>query len=1074
MRHVIRTLFRLASVSGSPPAGSDLELLSQFVRDRDEAAFAAIVDRHGPMVLGVARRVLRDPDAADDVFQATFLALARSASAIHRSGGLPAWLHRTAVRAAVKHARARRPDSLVIDPPAPTADPLDTLTARELLAAVDDEIRRLPAPLRSAVVTCGLEGRSQDEAARLLGWTPGQVRGRLERGRRRLQDRLARRGLALAAGGVLLLAPAPIVTAGLRDAAVLVATGRATASRVVVALAAAAVGRTVPVYTVAILLLGLAAVGLTGLIPGRLPHPTEHVSAPPIESVVEPDEVLLPDGAIRRFGTARFRIGDGPIAVTPDGASVVSVSPAGAVRVLDSATGRVTAEYLLPMPAKAFYTDSHALLSADGSTAVTSVFNADATGNTLTAWNLHSRKPLWTLTAKNGGKTDYAALSADGRRLVVVEPSADWKRSTVRGVDLGTGRTWVVVELTGPVQQMCLSQDGKRLAVVANMGGGELPSCLDIDTGAKLWTADQSGQLAGFSSNGTLLFANLGEYTRTPLILDARSGKPADGITLPNDGFRFGPPLLSSPDGRTVLEVDAPRSTLWDYRIGKKLWVIPTDREKHIAPGFFRDFDYRRRGVAFSHDGKTLFTSIDRLRRWDTATGAPLDSVDPGYGHNVPVIGVRYSTDCREVYSIGTDQLFGRWAADSRLLATGEAKGREFAGMGYMGYNNLGSVFRAGRTMMVFDRFASAAPAPDQVPRANSQFRLGLPGRTLLTVPTADGRWTLKLMDVSTEDTDALRLIRSTTAPDEQTTSVVLPWTRAVPTHPVSPCGRWIVLDGKVYSTATGSELLAPEAPGVGGRAARLATDPNRFERVWFSPDDRFLAGTLAWQDGTLPGVRMVAVWELASGRAFPAVPVHGYHDAAVSPGGRTLVDGGIQGITVRDLFAGTSLRLPRRDLTTGYDYRQSQPIGFSPSGRAFVTGHVDGSVIEWAVPHAARTDPAPAAEAAWADLVSADLRTARAMVERLVDHPDAADAILGTKFAPPEGVQPAGERSDAPEIPVSGDVLRGVRAIEVLERTGTPAARALLARWRDQTRRPRLAAEAAVALDRFGLPSER
>ncbi|MBN9524182.1 sigma-70 family RNA polymerase sigma factor, partial [bacterium] len=176
MRHLVSTLLRLAD---RPAAGSDPELLARFARDRDEAAFAALVDRHGPMVLGVARRLLRDPHAADDVFQATFLALARSAAALRRPGGLPAWLYRTAVRAAVKLARTRRPLALAADRPAAGADPLDALTARELLAAVDDEIRRLPAALRAAVVACGLEGRSQDEAARLLGWTAGQVRGRL-------------------------------------------------------------------------------------------------------------------------------------------------------------------------------------------------------------------------------------------------------------------------------------------------------------------------------------------------------------------------------------------------------------------------------------------------------------------------------------------------------------------------------------------------------------------------------------------------------------------------------------------------------------------------------------------------------------------------------------------------------------------------------------------------------------------------------------------------------------------------------------------------------------------------------
>jgi DNA-directed RNA polymerase specialized sigma24 family protein len=90
LRHATRALLRLATQPGAPSVGTDADLVARFAANRDEAAFAAIVERYGPLVLGVARRILRDPDAADDVFQATFLALARSAAAVRRPGGLPA------------------------------------------------------------------------------------------------------------------------------------------------------------------------------------------------------------------------------------------------------------------------------------------------------------------------------------------------------------------------------------------------------------------------------------------------------------------------------------------------------------------------------------------------------------------------------------------------------------------------------------------------------------------------------------------------------------------------------------------------------------------------------------------------------------------------------------------------------------------------------------------------------------------------------------------------------------------------------------------------------------------------
>ncbi|HEY2911317.1 MAG TPA: sigma-70 family RNA polymerase sigma factor, partial [Gemmataceae bacterium] len=660
MHHATRALLYRATCPGANDVGTDADLLARFAADRDEAAFAAIVERYGPMVLGVARRILRDCNAADDVFQATFLALVRSASTVRRPGGLPAWLHRTAYRAAVKLARTRRPVPLAVEQPATAVDPLDVLTARELLAAVDDEIRRLPAALRAAVIACGLEGRSQDEAAQLLGWTPGQVRGRLERGRRRLEERLYRRGLALAASGVLLLSPRPVLTAALRDAAVLVGTGRMAAPRVVAALAASA-GRTMPVRAVA-LVLGLAAVGLAGLAAGR----PLHTAAPiPIPARVAPSsDGTVPEGALRRFGAAHYRVGDGPIAVTPDGSSIVSVSPQGVVRVLGSNTGRVIAEHSLPMSSKAFYTNSQAVLSADGSTAVTGMWNGD--GNTLTVWDLATRRSLWARTNTNGVSTDFVALSANGKRLAVVEPSADWKQSSLRIVDFNSGETRLLANLAASIRRVLLSPDGKRVVLVTGGDDASAGACHDIDTGKKLWSIPRLARMLAFSTDGSILFATeKNTYTRV-LVLDANTGKSMDGVKMPEQIHDLGIPPLPSPDGHTVLlgDIKIRGFILWDYKAGKELGVIPA---------YSYSGDYRNRAAAFSRDGKTLFTTIDRLRRWDAATGKPLDQADPADGHDAPVPGVRYSADGREVYSLGTDQRFARWSVAGKLLESGKA-----------------------------------------------------------------------------------------------------------------------------------------------------------------------------------------------------------------------------------------------------------------------------------------------------------------------------------------------------------------------------------------------------------------
>jgi RNA polymerase sigma factor (sigma-70 family) len=197
--NLLRCIRRLVAPSG-PTEASDAALLGHFLAGRDDRAFAALVDRHAELVFQVCWRVLGDVQDAEDAFQATFLVLARKAASVRPREALPAWLHGVARRVSLKArtGRARRPHAGT--PPAahpvdPHPDPLARLSARELLAIVDEEVQRLPEVYRLPVILCCLEGRTQEEAARQLGWTPGSVKGRLERGRARLQQRLARRGL---------------------------------------------------------------------------------------------------------------------------------------------------------------------------------------------------------------------------------------------------------------------------------------------------------------------------------------------------------------------------------------------------------------------------------------------------------------------------------------------------------------------------------------------------------------------------------------------------------------------------------------------------------------------------------------------------------------------------------------------------------------------------------------------------------------------------------------------------------------------------------------------------------------
>jgi RNA polymerase sigma factor (sigma-70 family) len=186
---------------------TDGQLLERFARRRDESAFAVLVKRHGPMVLAVCRRLLQNAHDADDAFQATFLVLVRKAGLIAQPELLANWLYGVAYRVAIK-ARvraARRSEHERRAPAMSLEDPLAEVSGRELRSVLDAEMNHLPEKYRAPLVLCYLEGKTNEEAARQLGWPTGSISGRLARARELLRKRLVRRGLVLSAGGFAML-----------------------------------------------------------------------------------------------------------------------------------------------------------------------------------------------------------------------------------------------------------------------------------------------------------------------------------------------------------------------------------------------------------------------------------------------------------------------------------------------------------------------------------------------------------------------------------------------------------------------------------------------------------------------------------------------------------------------------------------------------------------------------------------------------------------------------------------------------------------------------------------------------
>jgi RNA polymerase sigma factor (sigma-70 family) len=198
---VIRFIRRLteADPTGEPGDG---QLLARFAGRRDEAAFATLLQRHGPMVYGVCRRILGDGPDVDDAFQATFLVLVRKAGSIGRPDLLGNWLYGVAYRTALKAraSLARRRAELQPLPEVAVADPTAELVWRDLRPILDEELNRLPDKYRTAVVLCDLEGRTHAEAAQSLGCPRATVTTRLTRAHARLRSRLVQRGLTLSAG----------------------------------------------------------------------------------------------------------------------------------------------------------------------------------------------------------------------------------------------------------------------------------------------------------------------------------------------------------------------------------------------------------------------------------------------------------------------------------------------------------------------------------------------------------------------------------------------------------------------------------------------------------------------------------------------------------------------------------------------------------------------------------------------------------------------------------------------------------------------------------------------------------
>jgi RNA polymerase sigma factor (sigma-70 family) len=285
---------------------ADAVLLERYVTAGDEAAFESIVRRHGRMVYGVCSRLLRDPNDAQDAFQATFLVLVRKAATVSPPAMLPGWLHGvarlTALRARAAAAERRKRERAVAELPEPAARRDDG--EPDLRPVLDEELARLPAKNRAAVVTCDLEGLSHKEAAARLGWPMGTVASRLSRGRAALAKRLARRGVTPPAHAALAPQLPPSLIAATLQSAELYGAGQASGTAVALTqgvLKAMSMSRLKSAVVTCVL---AAALALGGAIALMRTGPEATAAAPPPAS----PSLTLRQAAIRTLRNAGFRV----------------------------------------------------------------------------------------------------------------------------------------------------------------------------------------------------------------------------------------------------------------------------------------------------------------------------------------------------------------------------------------------------------------------------------------------------------------------------------------------------------------------------------------------------------------------------------------------------------------------------------------------------------------------------------------------------------------------------------------------------------------------------------------------
>jgi RNA polymerase sigma factor (sigma-70 family) len=667
---VLRHLRRLARPSDEA-ARTDGQLLESFVTRRDEPAFAALVRRHGGMVLGVCRRILGNHDDADDAFQATFLVLVRRAASVRPRDRVAAWLHGVARRTALYARRARGRhwvrEKHLLDLPEPATEhpgPDD-----DLRPVLDEGLSRLPEKYRLPIVLCDLEGKTIKEAARQLAWPQGTLAGRLARGRKLLARRLASRGAALSAGalGAALAVdaaaagvPAPLIQSTIK-VATLVAAGQVTVAGTVPATVAAflqgvetsmALARMKLVLTLGALALCLCGFGGVAAGLGREDQP-----AP-----VQEHDQQAPDPG--RIAALVRQLGDDAFAKREAASKELQAIGVPALAALNKAKASDDPEVRrraillykkIAATLQVFCYDGHAragdgwvlgvAFAPDGKRLLSSAGAAgagsDRPGNLAGSVRLLDARTGRLLRCLYHPSARKVAFSPDGARAI---SSGDGGDQTLRLWDLATGEE---LKRFGPyegnVYGVAFTPNGKNL--LFTVWASPSLRLLDLDTGKELRRFD-AGFLCDCALSGDGTTSLSGNTAGLVQVWDTATGKERKRLEGHQGEVNY---AVFSPDDRRVASGGAAGVIkFWDLRTGKVVRQINEPGKTESLCGAFCPGG--RRFASGGRDGN--------IRLWDAETGDELHCFE---GHTGAVYALAFSPDGRSLVSGGRDRTVRTW-----------------------------------------------------------------------------------------------------------------------------------------------------------------------------------------------------------------------------------------------------------------------------------------------------------------------------------------------------------------------------------------------------------------------------